>query len=86
MSRLVDALGNVYTSTDIQLAQEKLTGTVIVCTRLPERIPVRAALVYQDVPDATTQFALMEFTFDVTRSYRGQTSFKAQFRGVPLLR
>lgn len=84
MSRLVDEQGLVYKAEEIDLGAKHLQNMVIACTILVKGIPVQAGLFYPKGPQ-NGQLALVEFRFDLDRSYAGQTSFKAEFRGVPVL-
>jgi curli biogenesis system outer membrane secretion channel CsgG len=85
MSRVVDKQGQVYTAEIIRFG-EKQEQSMLVCTNLPQAVPVRAAMFFSKVPVDGVNLALVEFTFDFQRTARGDTWFKAQFRGATISR
>lgn len=83
MSRIVDNEGNVYTPREISLGEKRESGVAVVCTILPEGVPVRASVYYLNAPQKEL-VNLIDFTFDFSRS-GGATALKSRFRRVPIL-
>jgi TolB-like protein len=84
MSRIVDAGGNVSTPRGIRLADHNSSDRVIECANLPSGVPVRSGMLFPDARVEGGRLTLVEFLFDLERSYAGRTSLSAQFRGVPV--
>ena len=86
-SRMVDELGNVYTSAQVRLAEQSQTG--VACARLTSGVPTVGRLLFavqnggRSLPGEGTRLALVQFYFDLANyGDRSPTTIDVQFRGV----
>ena len=90
-SRIVDDLGNVYTSQQVRLAEASQTG--VACARLTSGVPTIGRLLFvaqnglRQLPNEGTHLELVQFYFDLANyGDRSPTTIDVQFRGVIVTR
>ena len=90
-SRMVDDLGNVYTSPQAQLAEQFREG--VACARLTSGVPTVGRLLFvaqngsRQLPGEGARLALVQFYFDLSNyGDRSPTTIDVQFRGVAVTR
>lgn len=85
-TRLVDASGNEYRATELQLGQARESSRAryycvrFVQTSLPPTVPLRGSATFQ-VPQSVSDFALMEVTY-LRGTYPTGSNHSAMFRNI----
>jgi BMFP domain-containing protein YqiC len=76
-SRAIDNEGQERPVNEAEIGGQSGTGPI---TLMPSRVNIRAALRFRDVSPAVTQFNILQVVFSIG----GATSFKIEFREIPI--